>query len=123
MPDLIVSAVSNWSTTITASRRSFSITDTNKNQGNAAAPVSVTKYYLSTTPSRTANAILLGGTRSVKAIAVGKTSRGSAKVTVPQGIAKTVYYAIACADDNLVVNESSESNNCKASSRKITVKY
>lgn len=122
MPDLIISAVSNWSTTITASRRSFSITDTNKNQGNASASVSATRYYLSTTPSRTANAILLGGTRSVKAIAVGKTSRGSAKVTVPQGIAKTAYYAIACADDNSVVSESIEFNNCRASTRKITVK-
>jgi len=123
MPDLIVSAVSNWSTTITASRRSFSITDTNKNQGNAAAPVSATKYYLSTTTARTAQSVLLGGTRSVKAIASRKTSRGSVKVTVPAGTAKAVYYAIACADDNAIVNESSESNNCRASSRKITVKY
>ena len=123
MPDLIISAVSNWSTTITASRRSFSITDTNKNQGNALASVSATKYYLSTTTEKTANAVLLGGTRSVKAIAVGKTSRGSAKVTVPNGTAKTVYYVLACADDNSVVSESIESNNCRASTRKITVKY
>jgi len=123
MPDLIISAVSNLSKTITASRRSFSISDTNKNQGNASAPASSTKYYLSTTTARTANAVLLNSTRSVSALSAGKTSRGSIKVTVPQGIAKTVYYVVACADDYFVVNENNESNNCKVSSRKITVKY
>ena len=122
MPDLIISAVSNWSTTITASRRSFSITDTNKNQGNGSTTASSTKYYLSTTTAKTANAVLLGGARSVGILAAGKTSRGSAKVTVPNGTAKTVYYVLACADDNSVVSESIESNNCRTSTRKITVK-
>ena len=120
-PDLIISAVSNTATTITASARSFSITDTTKNQGTASAAASATKYYLSTTTSKTSSSVLLSGTRSVAALAAGGTSSGSVTVKVPSGITRTTYYAIACADDNAVVSESNESNNCKASSSRITV--
>lgn len=88
--DLIISAVSNRATTITASSRSFSITDTTKNQGTAAA--STTKYYLSTTRSKTSSSVLLSGTRSVAALAAGGTSSGSVTVKVPGGITRTTYY-------------------------------
>jgi hypothetical protein len=120
--DLIISAVSNRATTITASSRSFSITDTTKNQGTASAAASTTKYYLSTTTSKTSSSVLLSGTRSVAVLAAGKTSAGSTTVKVPSGITRTTYYAIACADDNAAVSESNESNNCKASSSRITVR-
>ncbi|PKL59282.1 MAG: hypothetical protein CVV33_08640, partial [Methanomicrobiales archaeon HGW-Methanomicrobiales-4] len=78
--DLIISAVSNKAKTITAASRSFSITETTKNQGTASAPASTTKYYLSTTNSKTSSAILLSGTRSVAALVAGGTSSGSVNV-------------------------------------------
>ena len=120
--DLIISAVSNSAATITAAARSFSITDTTKNQGTVAAAASTTKYYLSTTTSKTSSSVPLSGTRSVAALAAGGTSSGSVTVRVPSGITRTTYYAIACADDTSVVSESNESNNCKASSSRITVR-
>ncbi|KUG23155.1 flagellar hook-length control protein flik [hydrocarbon metagenome] len=122
-PDLVISALSNQAKTITAYARSFSIRDTTKNQGTGSATASTTRYYLSTTTSKTSGSVLLSGTRSVPALAVGKTSSGSVTVRVPSGINRTTYYAIACADDNAVVSESNESNNCKTSSSRITVRY
>ena len=120
--DLVISAVSNSATTITKAARSFSITDTTKNQSTGSAAASTTRYYLSTTTSKTSSSVLLNGTRSVAALAAGGTSSGSVTVNVPSGITKTTYYAIACADDTSVVSESNESNNCKASSSRITVR-
>jgi hypothetical protein len=121
-PDLIVSAVSNQAAIITSTARSFSITDTTKNQGTASAAASTTKYYLSTTISKTSSSVLLSGTRSVATLAAGGASSGSLTVKVPSGITRTTYYAIACADAASVVSESNESNNCKASSSRITVR-
>lgn len=120
--DLVISAVSNQTKTITAFARSFSITDTTKNQGTGSATASTTRYYLSTTTSKTSGSVLLSGTRSVPALAAGKTSAGSVTVRVPGGITRTTYYAIACADDSAVVSENNESNNCRASSSRITVR-
>lgn len=122
-PDLVISAVSNSYKTITASARSFSITDTTRNQGKASAAASTTKYYLSTTNSKTRSSVLLSGSRSVATLATGQSSKGSITVTVPSGITRTTYYAVACADDNGVISESNESNNCRASSSRIIVKY
>ena len=121
-PDLVISAVSNSAKNITASARSFSITDTTKNQGTASAAASTTRYYLSTTTSKTSSSVLLSGTRSVAALAAGKTSSGSVTVSVPSGITRTTYYALACADDNAAVSESNETNNCKVSLSRINVK-
>ena len=121
-PDLIISAVSNKAAIITTAVRSFSITDTTKNQSTASAAASTTRYYLSTKNSKTSSSVLLSGTRFVAALAAGGTSSGSVTVNVPSGITKTTYYAIACADDTSVVSESNESNNCKASSSRITVR-
>jgi chitinase len=121
--DLVISFVSNSAKTITSSARSFAITDTTKNKGTGTAAASTTKYYLSTTTSKTSSSVLLSGTRSVAALASGRTSSGSVTVTVPSGTTKATYYAIACADAASVVSESNESNNCTASSGRITVKY
>ncbi|HAR49469.1 MAG TPA: hypothetical protein DCR81_05075 [Smithella sp.] len=88
--DLIISVVSNRATTITASSRSFSITDTTKNQGTASSVASTTKHSLSTTRSKTSSSVLLSGTRSVAALAAGGTSSGSVTVKVPGGI--TVFF-------------------------------
>ncbi len=121
--DLVVSAVSNKTTTITVYVRTFSVTDTTKNQGNASSSASTTRYYLSTTTSKTSSSTLLTGTRSVPALAAGASSSGTVTVKVPNGTARTTYYVVACADDTSSVTESSESNNCLVSSNRVTISY
>jgi hypothetical protein len=121
--DLIVSGISNRATTISRYIHTFSVSDTTKNQGSASAAASTTRYYLSTTTSKTGSSVLLIGTRSVASLAAGASSSGTVNVTVPTGTARATYYAIACADDTSAVSESNESNNCSASSYRITVTY
>jgi|GEM_PF-1053952 len=121
--DLIVSSISNRNTSISQYIRTFSVSDTTKNQGSASAAASTTRYYLSTTTSKTSSSVLLTGTRSVASLSAGASSSGTVTVRVPTGTAKATYYLIGCADDASVVSESSESNNCRASSYRIYVLY
>jgi C1A family cysteine protease len=121
--DLIVSGISNKATTINSFIRSFSVSDTTKNQGSASAGASTTRYYLSTTTSKTGSSVLLSGSRSVAALAAGASSSGAVTLRVPTGTARATYYVIGCADDTSAVSEANESNNCRASSYKITVSY
>jgi C1A family cysteine protease len=121
--DLIVSGISNRATTISRYIRTFSVSNTTQNQGSASAAASTTRYYLSTTTSKTGSSVLLTGTRSVASLAAGASSSGTVNVTVPTGTARATYYVIGCADDTSAVSESNESNNCRASSYRITVTY
>ena len=99
---------------------SFSVSDTAQNIGNVTAAATTTRYYLSTTTSRS-GARLLTGSRAVPSLNPGDTSSGTATVTVPAGTAVGTYFLLACADDTFVVPEISDSNNCKASANQVTV--
>jgi len=99
---------------------SFSVTDTVQNIGSVAAAASTTRYYLSTTTSKS-GAHLLNGSRAVPSLDAGAISSGSRTVTVSAGTAAGTYFLLACADDTLVVPETTESNNCKASVNKTTL--
>jgi subtilase family serine protease len=117
-PDLTGTGVSDPPATV-VDGSSFSVTDTVQNIGNVAAAASTTRYYLSTTTSKI-GAHLLNGSRSVPSLAPSATSSGTVIVTVPAGMAIGTYFLLACADDTLAVAESSESNNCKASTNTTT---
>ena len=117
-PDLIESSVTDPPTTI-ADGSSFSVTDTVENSGIATAAASTTRYYLSTTGTKT-GARLLNGTRSVPSLAPGASSTGTLIVTVTSGTANGTYFLLACADGTLAVPESNEINNCKTSTNTTT---
>ena len=61
----------------------FSVTDTVQNVGNETAAATITRYFFSITATKTANAILLKGTRQVPSLTVSAASSGAANVTVP----------------------------------------
>ena len=112
--DLVETAVSNPPSRVSPSL-TFSVSDTVKNQGKGAAAASTTRYYLSTTASKTAKSILLSGTRSVPALAAGAASTSTVNVKTPSALASGIYYLVACADDLSAISETIESNNCKVS--------
>ncbi len=118
-PDLITTAVSNPPTTVITGG-TFSVTDTVQNIGTLAAAASTTRYYLSTTSSKS-GAHLLTGSRAVPSLAPSATSSGTVTVTVSAGTAAGTYFLLACADDTAVVSETNESNNCIASTAQVTV--
>lgn len=116
--DLIEASVTDPPATL-LNGNSFSVTDTVQNTGNATASASVTRYYLSTTTSKS-GARLLSGTRPVPSLIVGDTSNGTVNVTV-SSVAAGTYFLLACSDDTSLVPESNESNNCKASANTATI--
>jgi subtilase family serine protease len=119
-PDLIETSVSNPPPT-SSLESTFSVTDTVKNQGNADAGPSITRYYLSVDTVKGSGDILLTGSRSVPSLAPGETSTAAVNVTIPSSTPLGVYYLLACADGTKVVAESDETNNCIASSSTVQI--
>jgi hypothetical protein len=119
-PDLQLTAVSAPPASAVRGGR-FTVTDTVTNAGAAGANSSRTRYYLSLTGTRTSSDVLLAGSRLVYALAAGGNSAGSVTLTVPTAAPMGTYRVLACADDTLVVVESIETNNCRASATAIVI--
>ena len=118
-PDLVVTAVSNPPATASTGS-TFSVTDTVANAGAVTAAASTTRYYLSTTTSKS-GARLQNGKRAVPSLASNASSSGPATVTVSAGTMPGSYFLLACADDTVDVSEMIENNNCKDSATIVTV--
>jgi subtilase family serine protease len=120
-PDLVVAAVSGPPASIKRGAK-FLVTDTTRNQGNAATMRNTrTRYYLSANQVWSADDRLLTGYRVVPALAAGTESTGSVNLTVPSKIIPGDYHVVVCADDLEVAPESNESNNCTATTARVTV--
>jgi subtilase family serine protease len=117
-PDLIQTSVSDPPSTLTPGS-TFSAADTVQNTGSATAAASTTRFYLSTTASKSGS-ILLSGTRSVASLAPTATSSGNTTVTIPSNLPSGTYFLLACSDDTKVVSETNENNNCMASAATAT---
>jgi hypothetical protein len=99
----------------------FTLTDTATNQGPGAAAASMTRFYLSTGTVRSVTDVILKGARSVPALAAGEGSAGTTSVSISASTPVGVYYVLACADDQFLVSEGNEGNNCRASTTTVTV--
>lgn len=120
-PDLTVASLSNPPASAYRGL-GFEVTDTVRNQGQAPAGPSVTRYYLSTDPKKGGKDVLLEGSRPVGTLGPGKSSKGSVSVIIPKGTSRGRYHLLACADDARKVKEKSEGNNCTASKGRIEVR-
>ncbi len=96
----------------------LSIADTTRNQGGGSAGASGTQYFLSSSSTLDANAVLLG-TREVPDLAPGASSTGSTAVTVPPGTSPGTWFILAKADGAGALVETSESNNVVSRTLKI----
>jgi subtilase family serine protease len=119
-PDLVSTAVSD-PPGIKVRGASFSVTDTVENQSAFNAGASRVQYYLSLDGAKNVGDRLLSGFRVVTGVAAGAVSTGTMSVTIPSNTAAASYFLLACADDAVQVIESSETNNCMASTGKVTV--
>ena len=98
----------------------ISISDTVKNLGTGDAGASVTRFYLSLDTVKSAGDIVLGS-RAVGPLQANKISTASTGAVVPSSAAGNSYYLIVCADDDGQVQESNETNNCRASNKVMRV--
>jgi subtilase family serine protease/pimeloyl-ACP methyl ester carboxylesterase len=121
-PDLIVYALSTTTTAITPGR-TFSLSNTVKNQGTTPAVSSVAAFHLSTDSIYgNGDDIILSATQSVPSLAAGWSSTASTTLTVPSTTPLGNYYICAMADSGNVVAESNEGNNpsCTGSTIQVT---
>ena len=120
-PDLRVTVLGNPPALVARGGR-FSVTDTTRNIANGPAlAASTTRYYLSLATVRSADDVLLIGSHAVPALGALASAAGGASVVVPESTALATYFLLACADDLATVAESDETNNCTASSTRVTV--
>lgn len=125
IPDLMLTSVSNPPASARRGSR-FSVTDTIKNfvppcGSGSTASASVTRYRMSLDAVITTTDPLLTGSRSVPSLVGGSISTGAVTVTIPTSLPLGTYYLGACADGSNTINESSEANNCTASTTTIQV--
>jgi CARDB len=118
--DLVETSVSNPPARVRRGGH-FTVTDTVKNQGGTVAGPSVTTYFLSADPVKSATDRALDGRRRVSALGAGASSTGSVSVRVPAGTPRGTYFLLACTDQTLTVSESSDSNNCRAAMASVIV--
>jgi subtilase family serine protease len=120
LPDLVTTALSNPPASV---RRGsgFAVNDTVRNQGDASAAASTTRYYLSLNAARDTGDRMMLGSRAVGALSPGATSAGTANVVVPSTLTPGTYFVLACADDVARVTEAGGANNCRASATAVSV--
>jgi hypothetical protein len=119
-PDLVVTALTNPPASVPAGG-GFSVTATTRNQGAGPAPASTTRFVLSLDAVRSGGDILLTGTDAVPALAPATQAADTTSVTVPGGTPANTYFLLACADDQGVIAESNDGNNCRASTTTVQV--
>ena len=123
-PDLIVSSMTVFPTTISLSGASgphINVTETTRNQGAGTAIATTTKYYLSTNPTFDASSDVWLASRGVPLLMTGASSAGpQTAVTIPPGTASGNYYVLAVADADNTVAELNENNNVMAKPLTIT---
>src|SRR5262245_61715522 len=112
-PDLTTVSLSDPPRTA-ARGTTFSVTDTVTNQSQYAAAASWSRYYLSFTGVKSTGDRLLAGGRLVPALAAGASSTGTVVVGIPTTTPAGIYVLLGCADDTLLVIETSDTNNCRA---------
>jgi Polysaccharide lyase/CARDB len=112
-PDLVVRSLSVPAVTDTRAG-ALKLTDVVRNVGSRNAGSSVIRYYLSRDRARGGRDIRVSGSRRVKPLEPGRSSRGSVRVTWRGGVRNGHYFLLACADAAGRVREGHEANNCHA---------
>jgi subtilase family serine protease len=87
------------------------VSDTVTNQGTGASGGSFTRYFLSSDGVKSVGDISLG-VRAVPGLAPQASSTGSVTLMLSANITTGSYRLLACVDDNQMVYESVEANNC-----------
>lgn len=123
-PDLRVTFVNNPPSSRKRGTK-FSVKENVQNAGPGDAVPYKVSYFLSKDKIKGKGDRALKGRRSVTAVSAlqaGGVSVGTSKnVTIPATTSTGYYYVITCADIPNSNNETSETNNCRASTKKIKV--
>ena len=114
--DLIVTQVT--APTKGVKGHTITVSNTIKNQGNAATTGFYVNYYLKKSSSSTNIYI---GKRYIASLGAGASNHQNTKLKLPTSIKSANYFIWAYADSTKLVKESIETNNAKYSTTKINV--
>lgn len=114
-PDLVVTSVTTASGSVAAGG-SLRVTVRVKNRRRGRAPASEVRFYLDRNGVKDKADRRLRGSVPVGRLKARRTAKLSARLEIPRGTPPGGYLLLACADDRRRVHESSEKNNCRASS-------
>ena len=111
-PDMLVTALTAPSPA--AAGGTIGVSDTTKNQGAGSAGASTTRFYWSANTALDASDEVIGS-RTVSPLAPDASTSVTTTLTVPATAPAGTYFVIAVADAAGQVQESTESNNTRAS--------
>jgi subtilisin family serine protease/subtilase family serine protease len=111
-PDLAVTAMT--APAAAGADTDITVTDTTRNQGTGSSGQSTTGFYLSTNTTWDAADVWLGS-RQLPALGPGVTNSLATTLRIPPTTVTGSYYVLAKADWDSLINESSETNNVRAS--------
>jgi cysteine-rich repeat protein len=120
--DLVVSALGDPPAS-RAAGDAFSVADAVANLGHRTTPESVLQFFLSQDELPGGNDLPLerSRTRVIRELHGGGASSAIDELTIDPTTPPGDYFLLACADATGAVAESSESNNCRASTTRVTV--
>ena len=119
-PDLVVSALTAPGRAAPGATITVSHTVHNAITAVGAAPVSVSRFRLSTDPAYDTGDTDLG-TVNVPALGPNASATVAKPVTIPVGTPAGVYYIVVRADDDNVIAETGEGNNTRSTATPIVV--
>ena len=117
-PDLTIAALTI--PTLGTPGASIVANSTTRNQGAGIAPESQTGFYLSANSTWNDTDLFLGE-QAIGVLTPGGQAPLSTSLVIPASVAPGVYYVIAKADWNAAVAETSETNNHRPSSARISI--
>lgn len=119
-PDLTESAVSEPPGSAVSGTTTLVVTDTVTNQSPVTAKSSLSRTYLSLDTAKGGD-LTLGASHLVPALGPLGSVTLSASAIVPASTPSGLYHLLVCADDDQVVTESDETNNCRASVTRVQI--
>ncbi len=112
MGDLLVQSVSGPTSALQGG--SITVADIVCNKGPGEAPPSAVGFYLSADAGYSADDLFIGSRSITTPLAVGSCANGASTLAIPLSAPGGTWYLVACADYRNAVEESDESNNCRA---------
>ena len=101
----------------------FEVTDTTSNRSGRRALPSITRYYLSTDTVKDDEDPPMEGGHQVPRLKPKKSHESTTDAYLPiwMEASSAKYHLIACADDDEVVTEKNENDNCRASEGRLRI--
>ncbi|WP_129127058.1 S8 family serine peptidase [Geomonas oryzae] len=113
--DLLVQSVSGPASALQGGN--ITVADIVCNNGSGEAPPSAVGFYLSADVGYSADDLFIGSRSITAQLAAGSCANGASTLAIPLSAPGGTWYLVACADYRNAVQESDESNNCRAGTR------